>query len=117
MKNTWNLLLVIKIQLVTKLNITQINLQEEDVKYAETAVHLIIDIRTVRVAELKFKLFFNLHDPIMPKQETIGLNLFRKGGGGKKALPTSFSHETSINMGISPKNFLTFSFNPFTILV
>ena len=30
---------------------------------------------------------------------------------------TSFSPVTSENVGISPKNFLTFSFNPFTTLV
>ena len=33
-------------------------------------------------------------------------------GRGKKALHTSFSLVTSTNGGISPKNFLTFSFNP-----
>ena len=38
-------------------------------------------------------------------------------GGGKKAPPTSFSPVTSTNVGISPKNFLTFSFNPFDRLV
>ena len=38
-------------------------------------------------------------------------------GGGKKAPPTSFSSVTSGNVGISPKNFLTFSFNPFATLV
>ena len=32
--------------------------------------------------------------------------------GVKKALHTSFSLVTSTNGGISPKNFLTFSFNP-----
>ena len=33
--------------------------------------------------------------------------------GGKKAPPpTSFSPATSTNVGISPQNFLTFSFNP-----
>ena len=31
----------------------------------------------------------------------------------KKASRTSFSHVTSTNVGISPKTFLTFSFNPF----
>ena len=44
------------------------------------------------------------------------LTLFRMGGG-KKALPTSFSPVTSTNVGIGPINFLTFSFNPFAILV
>ena len=36
------------------------------------------------------------------------------GGGGKKAPPTSFSPATSTNVEISPQNFLTFSFNPFS---
>ena len=50
------------------------------------------------------------------------LTLFRMerggwGGGGKKAPPTSFSSVTSTNIGISPQNFLTFSFNPFATLV
>ena len=39
------------------------------------AVHLIIDIKTVKAAELKTKLGFNLVDPIMSKQESIGLRL------------------------------------------
>ena len=39
------------------------------------------------------------------------LTLFRMGS--QKAPPTSFSPVTSTNVGISPKNFLTFSFNPF----
>ena len=37
-------------------------------------------------------------------------------GGGKKALPTSFSPVTSTNVGIRPQNFLTFSFYPFATL-
>ena len=44
------------------------------------------------------------------------LTLFRWRGGrgvGKKAPITSFSLGTSRNIGISPQNFLTFSFNPF----
>ena len=44
------------------------------------------------------------------------LTLFRMRGGGKKS-PSDFSPVTSTNMGISLKNFLTFSFNPFTTLV
>ena len=32
-------------------------------------------------------------------------------------IPNSFSPVTSRNIGISPKNFLTFSFNPFAMLV
>ena len=41
------------------------------------------------------------------------------GGGGTKSSPhpTSFSSVTSTNVGISPQNFLTFSFNPFATLV
>ena len=38
-------------------------------------VHLIIDIRTVNEAERKLELGFNLHHPIMSKQESIGLRL------------------------------------------
>ena len=41
----------------------------------ELAVHLIIDIKTVKAAELKTKLGFNQVDPIMSKQESIGLRL------------------------------------------
>ena len=45
--------------------------------------------------------------------------LFRiKGGGGLFAvLPIMFSPVTSTNVGISPKNFLTFSFLPFDTMV
>ena len=40
------------------------------------------------------------------------------GGGGQKGTPaTSFSSVTYTNVGISPKNFLTFSFKPFPRLV
>ena len=35
---------------------------------------------------------------------------------GKKAAPTDFYPATSTNVGISPKNFLTFIFNPFLTL-
>ena len=46
------------------------------------------------------------------------LTLFwMEGEGTKKALPTSFSPVTFTNVGISPQNFLTFSFNPFATLV
>ena len=48
------------------------------------------------------------------------LTLFRMGGEGrrrKKAPLTSFSFVTSTNVGFSPKNILTFSFNPFPTLV
>ena len=43
------------------------------------------------------------------------LALFRMGG--KKAPPTNFSSVTSAIVGISAKNLLTFSFNPFATLV
>ena len=36
---------------------------------------------------------------------------------GKKPPPHQFSPVTSTNVGISPQNFLTFSFKPFSILV
>ena len=39
------------------------------------------------------------------------------GGGGTKAPCTSFSPVFSTNKGISPQIFLTFTFNPFAILV
>ena len=43
------------------------------------------------------------------------LTLFRMGGAKKPPPPpTSFSPVTSTNVRISPQNFLTFSFNPFT---
>ena len=46
------------------------------------------------------------------------LTLFRIWGeGGQKGPATSFSSVTSTNVGISPQNFLTFSFNPFDRLV
>ena len=35
------------------------------------------------------------------------------GGEGQKAPSTSFSPATSASVGISPENFLSFSFNPF----
>ena len=38
-------------------------------------------------------------------------------GGGPKGPSTSFSPITSTNVGISPQNVLTFSFNPFATLV
>ena len=44
------------------------------------------------------------------------LTLLRIGVGGG-APPTSFLPVTSTNVGIRPKNFLTFSFNPSATLV
>ena len=38
-------------------------------------------------------------------------------GQGQKDPPTNFCPVTSTNVGISPKNFLTFSYNPFDRLV
>ena len=43
----------------------------------------------------------------------IYINPIQDGGGEPKMPPTSFSPVTSANVGISPQNFLTFSFNPF----
>ena len=40
-----------------------------------------------------------------------------RGGVLQKDPPTSSSSVTSPNVGISPQNFLTFSFNPFATLV
>ena len=51
------------------------------------------------------------------------LTLFRIGGGGgggggeKGDPPTSFSAVASTNVGIKPKKFLDFNFNPFDRLV
>ena len=39
------------------------------------AVHLIIDIKTVKTGELKIKLGFNQLDPIMTEQESKGLRI------------------------------------------
>ena len=45
-------------------------------------------------------------------------NPIQDGGGGQKAPPpTSFSPVTSANVGLRPQNILTFSFNPFAIMV
>ena len=43
----------------------------------ELAIHLIIDIKTAKAVELKTKLGFNQVDPIMSKQESVGLRLKR----------------------------------------
>ena len=39
------------------------------------------------------------------------------GAGAKRPPPTSFSPVTSTNVETSPKNFLTFSFHPFSTLL
>ena len=44
-------------------------------------------------------------------------NLKSIQSGGQKGPSTSFSPVTSTNVGISPQNFLTFSFNPFVTRV
>ena len=73
-----------KIWLVTKLSFTQINLKKrkyeiqdcEDFQPCrkftaeELAIHLIIDIKTVKAAEFKINLGFNQVNPIMSKQES-----------------------------------------------
>ena len=41
----------------------------------ELAIHLIIDIKTVKAVELKTLLGFNQLDPIMTKQQSIGLRI------------------------------------------
>ena len=41
----------------------------------ELAIHLIIDIKTVEAAELKIKTGFNQLDPIITKQQSIGLRI------------------------------------------
>ena len=48
---------------------------------------------------------------------TIFILPYSGWGEDKKAPPTSFSPLTSTNVGISPQNFLTFSFNTFSSLV
>ena len=48
---------------------------------------------------------------------TFTFNPIQDGGGGKKALHTSFSFVTSEKVGISSQNFLNFSLNPCNTLV
>ena len=57
--------------------------------------------------------FFKFHQEVNYLSDV--LTLFRMGG--QKGPPTSFSPVNSTNVGISPQNLLTFSFNPFAILV
>ena len=57
-----------------------------------------------------------LRTPILKNiYKRLLLTLFRMERG--KRPPTSFSPVASTNVGISPKNFLTFSVNPFANLV
>ena len=60
--------------------------------------------------------FRGLHEK---KNCAFPLTLLRMGeGGGRQKGPlTSFSPVTSTNVGVSPKNCLTFSYNPFATLV
>ena len=39
------------------------------------AIHLILDIKTIKAGEFKIKLCFKQLDPIMPKQQSIGLRI------------------------------------------
>ena len=49
---------------------------------------------------------------------SVNINPIQDEGGAKRPLPpTSFPPVTSTNVGIGPKNFLTFSFKPFAALV
>ena len=88
MKITQKQLLVIKIQLATKLSIILTNIKKrheiqdcEDFQPCrkfiteELAIHLIIDIKTVKAAELEIKLGFNQLDPVMTKQHSIDLRI------------------------------------------
>ena len=64
--------------------------------------------------------FPNIHSyPTLDKVLFRAVNPIQDGVGGQKGPPppTSFSPVTSTNVGISPQNFLTFSFNPFSTLV
>ena len=48
----------------------------------------------------------------------IRINPIQDGGWGwQKSPPTIFSPVTSMNVGLSPKNFLTFSSNTFATVV
>ena len=55
----------------------------------ELAVSLITDIKTVKAAELKTKLGFNQIDPIMSKQESVGLRL-KKTFSGEEIIEDCF---------------------------
>ena len=78
--------MVTKSWLAAKFNLILMNLKErryeiqdcEDFQSCRTfiaeksAIHLILDIKTVKAGELKIKLSFNLLEPIMTKQQSIG---------------------------------------------
>ena len=70
MKNIWKKTLGCKLQQITKLNITLINLKKEDAKYKtedsqpcktfiaeELPIDLILDTKTIKAGELKIKHF------------------------------------------------------------
>ena len=59
--------------------------------------------------------FFYLHS--LTLRNCFALNPIQDGGAKSSPSPTSFSPVTSTNVGISPQNFLIFSFNPFATLV
>ena len=61
--------------------------------------------------------FFTGNNSVLNKVLVQQENINPIQDGGKKAPSTSFSPVTSTNVGISPQNFLTFSFNPFSTLV
>ena len=88
MKSTQKQLLVMKIWLVTKLSIILTNLKRrheiqdcEDFQRCrkliteKLAIHLIIDIKTVKAAKLRAKLGFNQVDQIISKPESMGLKI------------------------------------------
>ena len=88
MRKTWKNLLVTKIWLVTRLNITQMNLGKEDmkketvkiVKLVEKLLQKIqqfiqLDTNAVKAGEFKSTLGFNQLDRIMTMQQSIGLRL------------------------------------------
>ena len=86
MRSTQNKHLATKSWLAAKFNIILMNLKKrryeiqdcEDFQSCRTfiaeksAIHLILDIKTVKAGELKIKLSFNLLEPIMTKQQSIG---------------------------------------------
>ena len=80
---------------------TSLLLNEEFVTIIRNYIHLKID-------ELNYE---NINDDQIRWKF---LNPIQDGGGGKKPPPPNgFSSVTSANVGISPKNFLTFNFNTF----
>ena len=64
----------------------------------------------------KVKVVLYLLNYAPKKEHAAGVNPIQDGVGAKRP-PSSFSPVTSTNVGLSPQNFLTFSFNPFATLV